>query len=148
MVLRKSEGYVLLVDIDGFGGMKNDLNESEWVPIMNEFYSGCKKAIRGLIEINAGSGTIIGDGFIIFSETMDKDNWLDYVSNTVRLNLLERFNKSIDKISISHLDLTFVTGYCDFYIRDDIDVIGLDIDELFSICRKAAGNELLFNNKF
>lgn len=148
MSLKKSSGYVLLVDIDGFGGMKQDLHENEWVPLMNEFFEGCEEVIHYLNRRGEGNGTIIGDGIIIFSETMKESDWLDFSNYVVRDKLLNSFSKSTSNLSIDYLDLTFVIGYCDFYIRKNIDVIGVDIDDLFTICRTAKGNNLLFNSKF
>jgi len=142
-VLRKSSGNVLLVDINGFTRMKEDLNEEEWVSLLEYFFSKCEEILIDLKFSKIGSGLIIGDGILIFSEKMSELSWNNYIELKVRNKLLEGFEIYKKNFNADYLDITFINTYCDFYVRSETDVIGPKIDILFQACQIHEGNNIL-----
>jgi|CXWL01.1.fsa_nt_gi hypothetical protein len=145
--LRKTHGFVVLADIDGFTNLKTCLPEKLWVSILTSFFGECDRLIAEAIMCG-GNGYIIGDGVLLFSEdTKNAEMWINHVREVVSKRLRFALHKLMPVDLQSIYDVAVATGICDFHLRKTVDPIGVDIDELFKLCNSADAGHIVMNDK-
>lgn len=140
-------GYVVLVDIDGYTRMKIDEKEEDYIALLADFFTACEENIHDMGS-HDGGGYIIGDGALFFFKCDDKMRAKDIIANDITARLLRKFHSSIEENNIENsYKLSISAGYCDFFVRRGSDLVGPDIDKLFSLIKSAEDEAILLNDR-
>jgi class 3 adenylate cyclase len=146
-MFEKASGYVVLVDIDGYTQMKIDHADTVYLPIMEAFFGECEAVINRL-RVADGNGYIIGDGAIFFFSAPAPNMAREVIATEIAGRLRKVFHETANEKAPGHdYKLSFAAGYCDFHIRRGVDLVGPEIDKLFSLVMSANDETILLNDR-
>jgi hypothetical protein len=141
-MFEKCTGYVVIVDINGYTDMKVRLPEDQYIQILEDFFGCCEGIIDSLTNFGGG-GYIIGDGAIFFLQESSPDVALNLICDKIYAELRAVFRVSQTNLCAAVLySLSFAAGYCDFFVRRNCDLVGPEVDELFTIMKNSTDETL------